>query len=123
MNRMQEKIIAALRNTVENADVQWLEISGDGPEGTVYVQPADSFQTLLKLEYEFGRHECRLLIYRGGAHEGGCCAIRYDDGNAIARVMLQFESILAHALGRPSGGRINRPRHNGNRLLSIGVEM
>ena len=100
MNQMQDKVLAGLRAAVDEAELDWVETRPTPAGRVVRVQHVGHFLTLLKLEYEFGAEQCRLLMYRDGRPAGGRCGIRYDDDEAIDGALARFRELLPerHAL-------------------------
>jgi len=95
MNQLQDKILAALRSIVEEHELEWVERKLGSSEGTVCIQRAGRFVTLLTLEYEFAAHQMRLILYRGIRHVGGRCGLCYDDGAAIEHVLAELRELLS----------------------------
>lgn len=93
-NQMQEKILSAFRSAADERVLDWVEIRTSACEGTARLQPPGRFKTLLKLEYEFEPHVCRLLVEREGKTVAGRCGIRYDDGAEIEHVLTAFRKLL-----------------------------
>jgi hypothetical protein len=117
VNQMQGKVLAALHLGVAGRELEWIEVQTGPAEGTVRIQRPGRFRTLLRLDYEFAVHCCRILVYRDGNLICGRSGISYDDGDEIEKVLSAFDDLLAQAgtvrpVARASGilraGRLSR---------------